>query len=535
MATNKVIVNNEIKIDLTEDTVTPETLFEGVTAHDKSGNIIGGTFTIDEELDSQDNLIAEITEALAGKAAPVLPFSISKLEEGTIIKIKENGVLQDYYLAQHNYQPTLNGSGRVLFARKEGYGYHVWNSSANSTYANSTIDTFLNGDFKTLFDADVREAMGETSIPNAVGYGNSSVTTLQKSVFLLSVTELGKSHSKASVEGEAVPIADMLDILNVGGEATAQWTRTPYNGGTGDVWWISSVGTLTNYAVATGSYGIRPCFTLPNTATVLPEANLDGSYTLAISEPEALTFTASLKPLTGVTYTNGLDGLTTEQLNEICYGISYNSNIDNTTCEVYVDGDGIHRKISIGDQITLALDGTDYAFDVTSQQAYGTNTERWQAGMTLQMHDCYATTYKMNSTATNQGGWEFTLMRISTLSSLITKFSEEYQNVIKSVNKKTSAGSKSSTINTTEDKLFLLSEIEVFGSLTYSYAGEGEQYAYYKAGNSKIKKVNGSAQYWWERSPAASQTQHFCNVGTSGGGDYNNATNTFGVAFAICI
>lgn len=40
---NKVEYFGEVLIDLTEDSVTPETLAEGVTAHDASGKIIVGT------------------------------------------------------------------------------------------------------------------------------------------------------------------------------------------------------------------------------------------------------------------------------------------------------------------------------------------------------------------------------------------------------------------------------------------------------------------------------------------------------------
>ena len=43
MAVNKVVINDEIKIDLTSDTVSPDTLSQGITAHDKSGNVIVGT------------------------------------------------------------------------------------------------------------------------------------------------------------------------------------------------------------------------------------------------------------------------------------------------------------------------------------------------------------------------------------------------------------------------------------------------------------------------------------------------------------
>ena len=43
MAVNKVALNGEVKLDLTADTVTPETLLKGTTAHDASGEFITGT------------------------------------------------------------------------------------------------------------------------------------------------------------------------------------------------------------------------------------------------------------------------------------------------------------------------------------------------------------------------------------------------------------------------------------------------------------------------------------------------------------
>lgn len=45
MAVNKVVYAGTTLVDLTSDTVTPETLAEGVTAHDASGSIITGTMT----------------------------------------------------------------------------------------------------------------------------------------------------------------------------------------------------------------------------------------------------------------------------------------------------------------------------------------------------------------------------------------------------------------------------------------------------------------------------------------------------------
>lgn len=45
MAVNQVIYGGETLIDLTGDTVTPETLLSGTTAHDASGNQITGTMS----------------------------------------------------------------------------------------------------------------------------------------------------------------------------------------------------------------------------------------------------------------------------------------------------------------------------------------------------------------------------------------------------------------------------------------------------------------------------------------------------------
>ena len=154
--------------------------------------------------------------------------------------------------------------------------------------------------------------------------------------------------------------------------------------------------------------------------------------------------------------------------------------------------------------------------------------------LTFQMHDCYGTTYQMNSRNTNSGGWRNCAMRSTHLPAILALMPAEVQAAIKEVQKKTSAGSGSSIIQTTNDKLFLLSEIEIFGSTTYSFAGEGKQYAYYQAGNSKVKNLSGSANNWWERSPDSSDSTAFCLVHSSGNATANSARYSYGVAFSFC-
>lgn len=126
-------------------------------------------------------------------------------------------------------------------------------------------------------------------------------------------------------------------------------------------------------------------------------------------------------------------------------------------------------------------------------------------------------------------------MRTSTMATLLNQLSSDLKSVLKFVNKVTSVGNNSSGLETTSDKLFLLSEIEVFGATQYSYAGEGKQYEYYTAGNSTIKKVNGSADFWWERSPCSGSTDGFCCVSSYGGASYIGAGNSGGVSFGFCV
>lgn len=189
---------------------------------------------------------------------------------------------------------------------------------------------------------------------------------------------------------------------------------------------------------------------------------------------------------------------------------------------------------SIGDKKIISVDGVNYRVQIIGFD-HDTKTSGGKAGITFQLVDCLNSFYQMNSSSTNSGGWTSCAMRSSTMATLLTKLPSALQNVIKAVNKLTSAGNQSAAINTTSDKLFLLSEVEIFGSAIHSKPGEGSQYAYYKAGNSKVKKVNGSASGWWERSPYGSDNAIFCRVYSDGSAASYAASKTQGVAFGFCV
>lgn len=139
----------------------------------------------------------------------------------------------------------------------------------------------------------------------------------------------------------------------------------------------------------------------------------------------------------------------------------------------------------------------------------------------------------MNSSRTNDGGWQDCERRIW-CNEVYKKCLPTYiQNMMKQVKKKTSGGSSN-------DYAFLPSEIEIFGSTTYSFAGEGKQYQYFKnaTANRYKKPRHGSdyvSGYYWERSPFSSGSNSFCRVSLDGDAGTGDASDTFGVVPCLCI
>lgn len=182
----------------------------------------------------------------------------------------------------------------------------------------------------------------------------------------------------------------------------------------------------------------------------------------------------------------------------------------------------------------MAIGGTDYVIDIIGKN-HDTYSSGGTAPLTFQMHDCYGEQGSMNSSNTNVGGWTSCAMRTANLPEILAAMPGEVQSGIKEVNKATSAGDRSSTINIMADKLFLLSMWEVTGNTgNYSFPGEGTQYAYYQTSNNKIKKYNNSAAQWLLRSPYNNGSTRFCIIDFEGDPDYYIAGGTSNVSFAFC-
>ena len=197
-------------------------------------------------------------------------------------------------------------------------------------------------------------------------------------------------------------------------------------------------------------------------------------------------------------------------------------------------GDEKTISLTTGEQVTLVILGFDHD-DLTGGG---------KAGMTIGMKNLLATTYRMNATATNEGGWDESEMRTSTMATLLSQLPSDLQGVIKQVNKKATAGGASTSITTSADKLWLLAEVEVDGTTSAGYADEGEQYEYWKTvkdgtvAADRIKYLSngsGSAHGWWLRSPSVSVSTFFRTFGSSGGVYTITASSARGVSFGFCV
>ena len=151
--------------------------------------------------------------------------------------------------------------------------------------------------------------------------------------------------------------------------------------------------------------------------------------------------------------------------------------------------------------------------------------------------------FNMNNNNSTSGGWSGCNMRNNTLPVVEAALPSDLQAVIKTTAFYTdnTGGSITSPsyVTQTQDELYLLAEFEIFGARRYANAAEQnyqQQYAYYIAGNSKIKYKHDNtvtAANWWERSVGSADTTRFCRVNTNGTASDDSASDSLGFAPAF--
>ena len=143
----------------------------------------------------------------------------------------------------------------------------------------------------------------------------------------------------------------------------------------------------------------------------------------------------------------------------------------------------------------------------------------------------------MEASSTNANGWHNSRGR-QCCDAIVSMFPTTFQSIMKtfSVISATKGGTDSSGTTSQSGKLALLAEAEIFGAKTHSTSDEfnaltaSSQLEYFKTTANRIKKVNGSANPWWERSPGYAYTSIFCRVANSGTAASDSASNSIGFA-----
>lgn len=477
---------------------------------------------------------------------------------GSIVKLKVNGTATEFIVVHQGkpssfYDDSCNGTWLLM---KDIYENRAWHSSNVNKYESSDIHSYLNSTFLNLFENNIRDAIKQVKIPYRKGGGSggsdqSGANGLRCKIFLLSGYEVGFTASNSPyfpVDGAKLSYfvsgtgasAKNKRIAYLKGSTAAWRLRSPYTYNAYYVWYVDSNGSY-DFDNASYSRGICPALVLSSNVLV------DDSGNVVIPD-----LTAHKTLINGTTYTiqggkclvNGtaydikkgrtLIGGTGY---DITFKPSYDPVFANNTWEQIIEAchnNAVPDAWKVADHKPMTINGVDYQIDIIGKNHDDYSDGSGKAPLTFQLHDCYADTKQMNKGRTNVGGWGSCDMRITHLPAILALMPAAVQSGIREVNKLTSAGNKTTTINTTANKLFLLSEIEIYGSIHYSASGEGTQYDYYKAGNSKIKNADSLKNGWWNRSPIASNIISFCRVNSQGYVSYYSADTSCGVAFAFC-
>lgn len=217
-------------------------------------------------------------ETQVGSAVPMAGLNLSELPEGSVVMINESGVPVPFYVAKHDYESGLNGAGRTLLVRKDTattMGMYSTSTNNISAYAKSDADKWLNETYKATLDANIRVAIGETRFFYIVDGVDPERSELNRSVFMLSVAELGEVITGYQADGSALPIASTLKPAN-----TNYYTRTPAPNVSNFFFWMNAAGVRQNVDGMHNKRGIRPVFTLPADTKFNMQPNADGSYSL---------------------------------------------------------------------------------------------------------------------------------------------------------------------------------------------------------------------------------------------------------------
>lgn len=411
-------------------------------------------------------------------------------------------------------------------------------------------------------------AIGRTNAVGKAGTQFSLVVTVETGS-LVTATKGTRSVSGTAVNGSCV-----LTLPEAG-----TWTVTATRDGqTSDT---KTVSVVDSYAVTLTFFSATITVTAPSGAVVtlkkggstVDSKTSTGTVVFTVYETGEYTVEATQGGQSTSGTVNVVSSTTSYAITLSFVSDTLNDNDWDTISAVADEGQGANYW-AIGDRKQVTLNGklsklslsnySTYAFIIGfnhNSSREGSGRIHFQIGKTALTGGtdiCLISGYSddsdfyMNTSNTNSGGWKDSYMRnnicgtskTSYTGTIIGVIPAALRAVLKSVTKYTNnngSSSSSSAVTATTDYFFLLSEYEVFGNITYANNYEAnyqQQYAYYSAGNSKVKyrhDQTGSSVIWWLRSPFAGSSSHFVRVNTDGSVNDSDASYSYGFAPGFCV
>lgn len=175
--------------------------------------------------------------------------------------------------------------------------------------------------------------------------------------------------------------------------------------------------------------------------------------------------------------------------------------------------DEVHETLKNGEEVVFVVVGVDV----------------YRPGEVIfGLKDCLKDEYPMNETSTNAGGWNASALKRVLNSEILELLPDDLRACI-----------KPRMIDGEASTLWPFSEMEIFGEndWTENDPDRGVQLPYFMRKANRVKGLgkDGSASWWWERSPSSGISNVFCAV-TSGGSASNYLANiSYCVAFGFCV
>ena len=405
--------------------------------------------------------------------------------------------------------------------------------------------------------------IGKTNATNKPGVGLSLVVSVTTGAVVTA------TKGTLTVTGTASGGSCVLALPEAG-----TWSVVAtYNGQTSNT---ASVSVVDSYAVSLTFFSATITVTVPSGASValkkggttVQTKTSTGTAVFTVTETGSYTVEASLDGQTTSGSVTVSSGTTSYALTLSFVNSTLNDNEWSVIKTVSDAGEGANYW-SIGDRKAVALSGTvgalsmsgtHYAFIIGfnhNSGVEGSGRIHFQFGKTALsggsdicfVDSKYGNTgsdaaFRMNTSNTNSGGWNNSYMRNTICPAFKNALPAALKSVLKTVTKytdNTGNSSAASAVTATTDDIFLLAEYEVFGTIARGNTNESskqQQYAYYSAGNSKIKNkhsATGEAARWWLRSPRSGNSTDFVRVNTGGTVDNAGAYFSRGFAPGFCV